>query len=263
METASAQVPGMMTLLDRFIIMDDVELSRVTGDRAGLLLAGPQATRILQRFEVSAAQPAPIGIQSLVWKNNPLDILCVNSPPVPTFELWSDLTTILELDQALTSAGATPVSPAALEAVRILSGTPRYGIDIRNTDKAHDLPQEAAQDQRALNFAKGCYLGQEIVERIRSRGSVHRTFTGFVLSGALPPAGTELTTESVPRPVGELTSVVAIPDLADPNGPPLQLALGYIRREALDLNLPLTYPGGNATPASLPFALPPLTSAQP
>ena len=58
---------------------------------------------------------------------------------------------------------------------RIVSGIPRYGVDIRE----RDLPQETEQ-ARALNFNKGCYVGQEIVERIRSRGAVHRKFTGFV-----------------------------------------------------------------------------------
>ena len=53
-------------------------------------------------------------------------------------------------------------------------GIPQFGVDIRE----RDLPQETGQT-RALNFTKGCYLGQEIVERIRSRGAVHRKFTGF------------------------------------------------------------------------------------
>ena len=55
---------------------------------------------------------------------------------------------------------------------RIVSGIPRYGVDIRE----RDLPQETEQ-ARALNFNKGCYVGQEIVERIRSRGAVHRKFS--------------------------------------------------------------------------------------
>ena len=59
--------------------------------------------------------------------------------------------------------------------MRIATGIPLYGVDIRE----RDLPQETEQ-ARALNFNKGCYVGQEIVERIRSRGDVHRKFTGFV-----------------------------------------------------------------------------------
>jgi folate-binding protein YgfZ len=156
--------------------------------------------------------------------------------------------------------GATPVSSEALEALRILEGTPRYGIDIRNNETAHDLPQETGQT-RALHFSKGCYLGQEIVERIRSRGNVHRTFSGFSLTGALPEPGAVLTAEG--KPVGELTSVAAIP-LPESSTQPahiVQLALGYVRREALPVtaqarNLPIEYPGGVATPTALPYPIP-------
>jgi len=256
LESDAAQIDAIQAHLDHFIIMDDVELSPFTGDRTGILLAGPKAASILQRLGISAAQSAAISIQSVVWNKNPLDIIWINAPLVPIFELWSDLTTALELDRALNSAGAASVSGESLEALRIVEGTPRYGIDIRNTDKAHDLPQETGQT-RALNFTKGCYLGQEIVERIHSRGSVHRTFSGFILTGSLPAPGAELTAESAPRPVGELTSVAAIP--LPGTAAPTQLALGYIRRETLDLalarGLPLRYPGGTATPAALPFAV--------
>ena len=108
---------------------------------------------------------------------------------------------------------------------------------------------------RALHFSKGCYLGQEIVERIRSRGNVHRTFSGFSLTGVLPAPGVALTAEG--KPVGELTSVAAIP-LPESSTQPartIQLALGYVRREALDRNLPLEYPGGVATPIALPYPI--------
>ena len=92
-----------------------------------------------------------------------------------------------DCEAALRKAGAKPVGAAALERFRIASGIPRYGQDIRE----RDLPQETEQ-LRALNFSKGCYVGQEIVERIRSRGNVHRTFTGFVVDGALPPLGSKI-----------------------------------------------------------------------
>ena len=113
---------------------------------------------------------------------------------------------------------------------------------------SQDLPQETHQT-RALHFNKGCYLGQEIVERIRSRGQVHRTFTAFRLTGTLPPAGTP--SKPTANPVGELTTVARIPL---PDGDQIQLALGYVRREALDRNLPLHYPGGTATPIQLPYS---------
>jgi folate-binding protein YgfZ len=132
----------------------------------------------------------------------------------------------------------------AVEALRILEGTPLYGVDI--SEKT--LAQETGQ-MRALNFNKGCYLGQEIVERIRSRASVHRGIRQFLLDGAPATAGTQLFTSSegspTPAAVGELTSVAQalLPDLPGP------VALGIVRVESLDrpgASGVLTYAGGSA-----------------
>jgi aminomethyltransferase len=265
LETSRDQLPALLAHLDHFIIMDDVELTAITSQRSGLLVAGPQAASVLQTYNLPAVPHTPYRLQSTIWNTTPLDTIHAHSPIIPRYELWSDSATIAAVTEFLTTAGAISVSSEALEALRILSGTPLYGTDIRNTAAAHELPQETAPigvQSRALHFTKGCYLGQEIVERIHSRGNVHRTFAGFQLTGALPTPGTVLTadsdsdsdSDSNAKPVGELTSVAAIPL---PTGP-VQLALGYIRRQALpvaalDRNLPFQYPGGTATPIALPY----------
>ena len=248
METALTQISNIIPLLDRFIIMDDVELADLSGSRSGLQLAGPDAVALLSQLFPASIDLAPLQLKALVWRDQKLTLLHGHSPLVPRFELWADLATITALSGALQQAGASVVSHTAFEHLRILEGTPRYGTDIRD----RELPQETAPvgtQSRALHFSKGCYLGQEIVERIRSRGNVHRTFTGFRLEGALPPAGTLLEVES--KQIGELTSVAAVPFAAGT----VQLALGYVRREALERRLPITYPGGTATPTSTPFNL--------
>ena len=99
------------------------------------------------------------------------------------FEFWLDPNKAQELWNLLVKAGAKPVGAEALEMWRVLQGIPNYGQDIRD----RDLPQETEQTQ-ALNFTKGCYIGQEIVERIRSRGQVHRKFTGFIFGDRVPSA---------------------------------------------------------------------------
>jgi folate-binding protein YgfZ len=130
-----------------------------------------------------------------------------------------------------------------LELQRIFSGIPRYGIDIRE----RDLPQETEQ-ARALNFNKGCYVGQEIVERIRSRGAVHRKFTGFLAEGAEPiAAGTKIV--SAEKEVGEITSSAS---LQLPRGNKT-VALGYIRREVGVPGREVSIGRAKATVAQLPF----------
>ena len=98
-------------------------------------------------------------------------------------------------------AGAIAASAEDAESVRIENFVPRYGCEITE----HTLPQET-QQMHALHFQKGCYLGQEIVERIRSRGHVNRQLMGFRLEteGAAPPPGTKLMLEG--KPAGEVTS---------------------------------------------------------
>jgi aminomethyltransferase len=256
LETAREQLPALIAHFDHFIIMDDVELADMSDQRQGVLITGPNAPRIVQELGGTACSTSPsptqpaaaIDLKQTAFRSAPVDLIRAFSPVVPRFEVWGDSATITQISAEL--ASVPKASAEALEQLRILEGTPRYGTDIRNTETSRDLPQETAQT-RALHFSKGCYLGQEIVERIRSRGNVHRTFTGFSLAGSLPAAGTALTAEG--KSIGELTSVAAI-EL--PQRGRVQLALGYVRREALDRGLTLEYPGGIATPIALPYPIP-------
>ncbi len=247
LQTASSQIPNLLPLLDRFIIMDDVELADISSNRSGLLLAGPQAPAILRTLNLtpSTGTNAALSLIHLPWQSLSLTIVQAWSPLVPRFEIWSDEPSIARLQHEILAQAATPCTPAAVDLLRICEGTPLFGVDIRD----RDLPQETGA-ARALHFNKGCYLGQEIVERIRSRGNVHRTFSGFHLEGVAPPPGTPLLADA--KPVGELTSIATV----DTESGPAQLALGYIRREALVLGKPIAYDGGIAQPASLPFAIP-------
>ncbi len=244
LETSSEQAEPLLALLDRFIIMDDVELTDVSADWHGVGIAGPESVSLLAVIGIPADGLAPIALRHITWNGFELTLIAAHSPAVPRFELWAaSAEGATMLRSSLLAAGALDCAPEALEAHRILSGIPRYAVDIRD----RDLPQETAQT-RALHFSKGCYIGQEIVERIRSRGAVHRTFTGFLIEGDLPAAGTPLELDG--KSAGEITSTVAVP-LAEGTR---NLALGYIRREAQMQKKPLTYPGGTAEPVDLPFA---------
>jgi aminomethyltransferase len=244
--TARHRVPALMELLDRFIIMDDVELAEHPS--FGLLVAGPRTTQSLSAIGIATDSLAPLHFTAMDnWRGHKVAILHAYSPLVPRFELWAESSeTVTELTEALTASGAPLVEQEALTQLRLLEGTPLYGTDIR--DKV--LPQETAQT-RALHFAKGCYLGQEIVERIRSRGNVHRTFHAFQIAGDSPTAGTSLEFEG--KAVGEITSSGSIPLASGP----INLALGYIRREALEAaklrGAAITCPGGRALPVPSPF----------
>jgi folate-binding protein YgfZ len=239
--TTAAQLEPIQQHLDRFIIMDDVELTPAFTAEYSLLLLGPAAPAILQRLDLPALDP--LHLAPADTPHGPVLLLTPAAGSIPKYELRAPEATLDAIREVLLAAAVPQVSAAALETLRILEAVPLYGQDIRNSETARDLPQETAQNH-ALHFSKGCYLGQEIVERIHSRGQVHRTFTQFRLtpdndSQASPRLPAAL--QSNGKPAGELTSAALTPGLG-------VLALGYVRREALDLHQTLTYDGGVAEP---------------
>jgi folate-binding protein YgfZ len=129
-----------------------------------------------------------------------------------------------------------------LEWYRIVRGVPRYGLDLGQ----RDLPQETEQ-KHALNFSKGCYIGQEIVERIRARAILHRTFTGFEVEGEPPQGGTKI--KDGDKNIGEITSAARVPF---PSGE-RTLALGYLRREFEASGTMVQIGEQKATVQSIPF----------
>ncbi len=236
------QLNTLMTLLRRYIIMDKVELADMSGESAAIGVQGPHSRAALGKAGCEGPLPQPMEILEIHWRDEKLLCTRIGNERNEIYQLWMLPAQAPAVWQALVTGGGTPVGTEALEMFRVAAGVPRYGVDIRE----RDLPQETAQDA-ALNFTKGCYIGQEIVERIRSRGSVHRTLTGLVLEGTAVAPGSRL--EFQGKNVGEITSVGAVP--AD--GGERLLALAYVRREAAQQGTKLNLDGTTATVAALPF----------
>lgn len=228
LEIAADQYEKLMAHFDHFIIMDDVELVPLEGLTA-IGLTGPKAGEVLKSIGI-APLTEPLTQAKAAADGLDLHIFRGYGVLAEHYALWGTVDSVMELWKRLTAAGATPVGATSLEAFRIAEGIPAYGIDIAE----RDLPQETSQ-MRALHFNKGCYLGQEIVERIRSRGNVHRHLRQVEIDGPLPAAGTELTLEG--SAVGAITSAAA---LALPKGE-RKFALAMLRAEAEAKSLPLSY----------------------
>ena len=232
---AADQYEKLMAHLDHFIIMDDVELVGIdptTETTVGL--TGPQSGEVLARMGLPVPLE-PMTWQRVEWNGLDLRIYHAYGTLADHFEIGTPMAGLMLLWRALSTAGATPVGSAALDAFRVAEGIPTYGVDIAE----RDLPQETSQT-RALHFSKGCYLGQEIVERIRSRGNVHRHLRQLELDGPLAKAGTELFLEGTA--VGAITSAAVLPL----GGANRNFALAMVRSEAELKNQPLTYGAGPA-----------------
>jgi folate-binding protein YgfZ len=233
---AAGQYDKLLAHLDHFIIMDDVEL--VAPDPTAettIGLTGPQAREVLARMGLPVPTE-PMSWQHVEWNGLNLRIYHAYGTLADHFEIGTPLAGLTLLWRALSTAGATPVGSTALGAFRVAEGIPVYGIDIAE----RDLPQETSQT-RALHFNKGCYLGQEIVERIRSRGNVHRHLRQLELDGPLPKPGAELLLDSAPA--GVITTVAELPI----RGTTRRFALAMLRSEAEVKNRPLTYAAGAAS----------------
>ena len=224
-ETDRSQVEKIIATFDHYIIMDDVAVTNISDKQTAIGLTGPRSRAVLNRAGIEVPNLHPL---QMITPHCECDcsclectVICGECEPQESYEVWLAPQDAYKTWQALAAVGATPVGSEALEMQRIVAGIPLYGVDIRE----RDLPQETEQ-MRALNFNKGCYVGQEIVERIRSRGNVHRKFSGFLVEGAAAVAAGDKIV-SAEKEVGEITSVAA---LRTPSGEQT-VALGYIRRE--------------------------------
>ena len=130
--------------------------------------------------------------------------LCYSDPRLPELGLRSMLPPHLAR-AAAAEAGADLAEPAAYEAHRILLGVPHGGIDFRYGDA---FPHEADMDQLGgVDFAKGCFVGQEVVSRIEHRGTARTRIVPVAFDGAAPEPGTPVSTGE--RTVGTLGSTAA------------------------------------------------------
>jgi aminomethyltransferase len=213
--------------IDRYIIADDVTLTDETEASAELALEGPQAAVLLE----SLAAPLPsAGYHFAEWDG--VLIGHWSATGAPGYRLIATLEAAAELRARLAAAGAVEATAEEARLVRLEHGLTRYGEDISEAQIAHETGQ-----LHAIHFSKGCYVGQEIVERVRSRGSVNRKLVALDIDAAQPPAaGAKVMAGE--KEAGAVTSSAYSPRLGK------TVALGYLRVELL--GGPLTVEGAAA-----------------
>lgn len=233
--------------LDKHIIADEVELADRSHQLAALAVEGPAAGKLLT---AAGAVTLPGKDWNHTWvklAGTPVLVVRLSESGEEGYRLIFAVEYAQNLWQALTAQQQAvqwkPVGHAALNILRTEAGLPRYSVDMDE----RTLAPEAGLEARAISYTKGCYIGQETIERIRSRGHVNRKLTGLRLSGdALPPAGAKLTHNG--KEVGWITTAVESPTLGG------RIALGYVRREHLQPGTQLAVQGGaQAEVAELPF----------
>jgi folate-binding protein YgfZ len=249
METDLDLLEKTMNALQRYIIMDDVTLEPVKC--FGVAVQGPRSRALVEKSLESSLPPlSEFGHLRATCSGLPLHLVRASSTGEEGYELWVRMEGEARKAKMLwetllakaPGVGALPCGTEALEMLRLEAGIPRYGADFGEDT----LPLEAGL-LNALSFTKGCYPGQEIVERARSRGHVNWKLVGVTVDVAAPPApGDRLLSEG--REVGEVTSACFSPSLDRP------IALAYVRREVSEPGARLTLASGSAAAIhELPF----------
>lgn len=200
--------------LESFIIMDDVTLEDVTNETFLIAVVGPKSAAAVSQFCDS------LPTDSLSFsESNSLRVVRASLIGGEGFWLSGRREQLEAVREQLRAAGVVDGTDEPFEIVRAENGVPRYGVDFSQKNIPHET-----QQLNAVSFTKGCYTGQEIVERVRSQGQVNRLLIGLQLEAASRPANLEV--QFGDRAVGTMTSAVF--------SPRLQKVVGFaiIRREA-------------------------------
>ncbi|MBI2820031.1 MAG: aminomethyl transferase family protein [Acidobacteria bacterium] len=247
-----SRVDTVRQTLEKYIIADDVEVADQTAALACLAIEGPCSLEVL-REAIGFEPPHMLPLEHLEVPDLNLRVARASISGEFGYWMWGSAAQLAEAwtkgAKAGAALGARPVGHFASEICRIEAGLPRFGAEIN--DKT--LPQETGQ-LHALSYTKGCYLGQEIVERIRTRGHVNRKLVGLLFEGPQDVApGANLTAAG--QSVGSITSA------AYSYGLRRTIALAMVRRESSEPGTFLVAGSAGATGleaqvASLPFFYP-------
>jgi folate-binding protein YgfZ len=242
--------PRILDHLNRYLVADEVEINDLTDGYAMLSIQGPSSEQLLGKFVEKDKQPQ----QSIAHSTAEIcgvevRICRYSHTGEDGFDLMIPVADIDNVARRLTETGsaysAQWVGTEAYEVIRIEAGIPRYGIDITEDN----LILETGLNH-AVSFNKGCYLGQEVVERIRSRGHVNKNLTGLEIDGEKSATmGSKVLIAE--KEIGTITSSVYSPALSS------AIALAYIHRDhrspGTQLAIRDNYEVLNARVAQLPF----------
>lgn len=250
--------PGLTAIvterLEKYVVADDVQVVDVTPHYGLLSVQGPQAEPVIHALNLFPELPKrPFGSvkisDPMLGEIYLMQHARLNSQGFDLFVPLAALGAVADkLIAAAKSVGGRACGWSAFEIARIEAGIARFGADM---DETH-LASECGIEARAISYHKGCYIGQEVLNRIHSVGHVNRELRGLRLGTglkALPVRGDKLFHGD--KEVGHITSVVHSPTLN------CGIALGYVRREAnapgTELSLRVGVENHTATVVELPF----------
>jgi len=255
-DTEAATHQAVLRTIERFTLAGDFRVLDVTAQTALMTVQGKKSATIVQSVlgEAAAGLKTNEALQTS-WQESDVAIIRGTHTGEDGFDLIVNAPEAIRLWEALHTAGARPVGYDALEILRIEAGIPRYGTDMDDTN----VVTEAALDE-AVSYTKGCYVGQEIIARIKYRGHVAKKLTGIKFrQGVIVKAGAAITSMD-DKDIGRITSATYSPHLGR------TIALGYVKYDYLapETQVKVTVGPGNveARITELPFVSRVVTQAK-
>jgi folate-binding protein YgfZ len=239
---------------NKFIIADDVQIVDAAPHYGLLSIQGPEAWPVVKRVGLNLAMPEK-PFHSRSAKDETLgEIYCMNQPRVGStgFDLFAPISSLAAIADRLIAAakavGGRVCGWRALETARIEAGIPRFGAEMDEMN----LAPEAGIESRAISYTKGCYIGQEVIARIRTYGQVAKALRGLRFANdaqKLPRKGDKLIAGE--KEAGYVCSAVRSPTLN------ANIGMGYVRREHNQIGKELAVKGPdgetNAVIVEMPF----------
>ena len=241
----------LLEWLDKYIIMDDVTLTDQTQQLGTLALEGPASAAVVSGLTgIDLAEVDELAsVDAQVRGGDAIPCRVVKRSPgnIPGAEFVVERGQLAPLWTTLSEAvhrhGGGPMGYSALSARRLALGVPWFGYDFSEKQ----IPHEAGLQDSHISYTKGCYTGQEIVERVRSRGQVNRQRVDLLFSGSnVPAAGEVLTVDG--KEVGHVTRA-ALPWFRSS-----AIGIGYVRKENNMPGSQLQWAGGTAVVSKFPEA---------
>lgn len=209
--------------LNRFTLAGDFRVTDITNSTALISVQGAEAGEVVR--SVAGDETASLALNQAAevpYSGSAVTVIRASHLGKDGFDFVVKEDRAVELWKALLTAGAKPVGHDAFEILRIEAGVPRYGVDMDETN----VVTETGLDD-AVSFTKGCYIGQEIIARIKYRGHVAKRLSGLRFEGTVP-AEVGATIKSVDdKEIGRITSTVNSPKLG------CTIALGYLKFDYL------------------------------
>ena len=249
-ETNAETTSTLYQELDKYLIADDVNIEDFSASTGVIGVHGPKSTELLR--EVYGLDAEHLSeYYNIVHETDGRRISCarVNETGEIGYNLCTESESIEWLWDTILTKGRTfsaqPVGLTALNSLRIEAGIPLYGAELDDSI----FPGEA-ELEKAVSFEKGCYIGQEIVARMKYRGHPNRLLRGFEIAGDIPPQNGDRLLDG-DKEIGWITSAIVSPTFGRTIG------LGYVRMaftdEGSQLEVETVEDRRDATVRALPF----------